>query len=602
MKNLINSKPKDWRPYASIFILILIVSLAAVTAQGYRSHKKVVDHQVLLRCENLAYLMEKWIADDFSSGKHEGVEQHLLSLNQHLSDTKIFIFDSNGKITFSTDRTKEKEPLASVFTADDSRQASENMLSNAMDSGRLYEGEIDGKPWAGIFLSSLNRSKCFPCHDKSLQVIGGVAVFIDTEAVQSEMVRGITVNAVLGALGALAAALVAGMVVYRLARRMEKVSEYSVQASKEVRNSLKILKDVALKLKQESDLENEQSSKTFEIANQSALTMKRCAAASMQMTIQIKQVDTDSTVLSENLGTTRDTIIDVSSDISSMAQMAQEMSSLVNTVASAIEEMYASQNEVAKSSAKCATVTSSASKEAERTTQIVGKLGTAAKEIGVVVDLITGIAGQTNLLALNAAIEAAGAGEAGKGFAVVANEVKELAKQTSKATEEIRNKVEGMQANTSAAIEAIETITSVINQIDSAMGTIASSVEEQTATTNEISKTVGASAESAESVAKKLGGAATKINDASTRLGEIAVLEQRVSRTLNEIAGSADGISSESSGLAQTINNISRVLNSFRDRMGQRSSLSEEQVLETDHLIALSNELREKMGVFGEQE
>ena len=125
---------------------------------------------------------------------------------------------------------------------------------------------------------------------------------------------------------------------------------------------------------------------------------------------------------------------------------------------------------------------------AERTNSTVGKLGESSAEIGKVIKVITSIAGQTNLLALNATIEAARAGDAGRGFAVVANEVKELAKETARATEEIGRKIDAIQSDTRGAVEAILQIGSIINQINDFQGTIASAVEEQTATTNEMSR------------------------------------------------------------------------------------------------------------------
>ena len=127
---------------------------------------------------------------------------------------------------------------------------------------------------------------------------------------------------------------------------------------------------------------------------------------------------------------------------------------------------------------------------AETTDQTVRQLGDSSIEIGNVIKVITSIAEQTNLLALNATIEAASAGEAGKGFAVVANEVKELAKATARATEEISKKIEAVQGETEGAVTAIRRITQLITQIDDVSKTIASAVEEQTATTNEIGRNI----------------------------------------------------------------------------------------------------------------
>ncbi len=138
----------------------------------------------------------------------------------------------------------------------------------------------------------------------------------------------------------------------------------------------------------------------------------------------------------------------------------------------------------------------------------MSKLGDSSTEIGQVVKVITSIAQQTNLLALNATIEAARAGEAGKGFAVVANEVKELAKQTAKATEDISRKIEAIQGDTKNAVGAIGHISEVIKQVNDISNTIASAVEQQNATTNEMARNVGEAAKGSGEITRNIAGVA----------------------------------------------------------------------------------------------
>ncbi len=215
---------------------------------------------------------------------------------------------------------------------------------------------------------------------------------------------------------------------------------------------------------------------------------------------------------SEELNTTSQQITANSEETSAQADVvskaAQAVSQNLQTVATGAEEMGASIKEIAKNATEAAKVATSAVRVAEATTATVSKLGESSNEIGQVIKVITSIAQQTNLLALNATIEAARAGEAGKGFAVVANEVKELAKETARATEDISRKIEAIQSDTKAAVDAIASISGVINQISDISGTIATAVEEQNATTNEMSRNVSEAAQGSGEITSNIAGVA----------------------------------------------------------------------------------------------
>ncbi len=192
-----------------------------------------------------------------------------------------------------------------------------------------------------------------------------------------------------------------------------------------------------------------------------------------------------------------------------VAAASEQVSKNVATVATSAEEMSASVKEIAKNANEAAKVATAAVKVAEETNQTVAKLGVSSVDIGKVIKVITSIAQQTNLLALNATIEAARAGEAGKGFAVVANEVKELAKQTAKATEEISQKIEAIQADAKGAVTSINQIGTIIGQINDISNTIASAVEEQSATTNEIARNASEAARGSTEISRNIANVST---------------------------------------------------------------------------------------------
>jgi methyl-accepting chemotaxis protein len=226
----------------------------------------------------------------------------------------------------------------------------------------------------------------------------------------------------------------------------------------------------------------------------------------------------------------------------------EQVSRNLQTVATGAEEMSATIRDIAKNASEAARVASEAVKNAQTTNAIVSKLGDSSAEIGQVIKVITSIAQQTNLLALNATIEAARAGEAGKGFAVVANEVKELAKQTARATEDISQRINAIQEDTKAAVEAIRTISGIINQINDISNTIATAVEEQSATTNEMSRNVVEAAKGSEAITQNITGVAqaaqntsSSAHDSQKAASQLAEMSTQLRRLVDQFTVDTNG-------------------------------------------------------------
>ncbi len=231
---------------------------------------------------------------------------------------------------------------------------------------------------------------------------------------------------------------------------------------------------------------------------------------------------------------------EVSAQANVVSAATEEVNRNLQTVATSTEEMSATIGEIAKNASEAAKVAAEALRSSVETNATITKLGESSAEIGQVIKVITSIAQQTNLLALNATIEAARAGEAGKGFAVVANEVKELAKQTAKATEDISQRIAAIQTDSKGAVEAIGKISAIIGRVNDISTTIATAVEEQSATTSEMSRNVTEAAKGSGEVARNITGvaqAAQSTSSGATESQKAAQALAQMSTELRELVG-----------------------------------------------------------------
>jgi methyl-accepting chemotaxis protein len=226
---------------------------------------------------------------------------------------------------------------------------------------------------------------------------------------------------------------------------------------------------------------------------------------------------------------------ETSAQAQTVSAAAEEISRSVDTVSAGSEEMGASIREISQNATEAARVANEAVAITASTAATMNKLGESSAEIGNVIKVITAIAEQTNLLALNATIEAARAGEAGKGFAVVASEVKDLAQETARATEDISQRVQAIQADTTGAVTAIEQITQVIARISDFQTTIASAVEEQTATTNEMNRSVSEAASGTGEIAENITGVAEAARLTSQGVAESQQTTAELARMSSEL-------------------------------------------------------------------
>lgn len=317
---------------------------------------------------------------------------------------------------------------------------------------------------------------------------------------------------------------------------------------------------------------NSQANMVAASSEQVSSSVSTVAAAAEQASSSVSNIATMTEEISSTFTNVSESASKTSENVKGIAESGAEMSDQINTVASAIEEMTSSLNEVAQNTAKGSLISQNAGKRTELINARMDALASASNKIGKVVSMIKNIADQTNMLALNATIEAAGAGEAGKGFAVVAGEVKELAKQSADATNEISDQIEEIQSTTDAAVKVIDEISKVISEIVGINTMIASSVEEQNATASEISRSVARTASNVNSVAERSSQSALLVTEIAKATDETAQSASEIARNVEEFRNGIREVAQSSNEAARGVSEISKNIQAIGTAARQTST------------------------------
>lgn len=307
-----------------------------------------------------------------------------------------------------------------------------------------------------------------------------------------------------------------------------------------------LTQQVAIKRKDEigvlADALNQMSSNLRAMFKSVVDGVQTLASASTELTAISKEMTSGAESTSARSNTVAAGAEQTSQNMGGVSAAMEQTTVNLSTVATASEEMTATIGEIAANAEKARQVTSEAVDSAQRVSSTMDSLGTAAKEIGKVTETISAISSQTNLLALNATIEAARAGAAGKGFAVVANEIKELARQTATATEDIKARIEGIQSSAGNAVNDIGSVTEVIRQVNEIVSGIAAAIEEQSAVTKDIATNVAQASRGVEDANRNVAEASKAVNSMAQDIAEVNQAAGEMSNSSSQILVSAEDL------------------------------------------------------------
>ena len=590
-------------PWLNLLIglsLVIILVLGSMIFMNIRYVDRLIQGQMHKQGEMLAESIEGSMFDALSVGNNDGVRSQFKRLKQTVPELGVYVYSFDQTIFFSSDPRFEGQTLNTVLGDASLTQKIGQMIETGDARGATFENRISGEPYMSLARPIRNESRCFHCHGKSRKILGGILVMSPTSDAYKAAYQARRLGIVIGAVGLVIVIFLTAFFFRRMALKLNRVVSRINDTSKSLAQSSESLTITSDEMTSQAEKMREKSGLAAEAIDRGSVNISNMAAAAEEFSMQIDSLNTTSEEMSRKVAAIGTGTEDVSDNLNNVAAAAEEMSNSVNAAAGAIEQMCATLNEVAKNASRGANVTGEATHRADQTSGTVTQLGSSAKEIGDIVDFIKGIAAQTNLLALNATIEAAGAGEAGKGFAVVANEVKELARQTARATEDVQKKVENMQTNTQTAMNAIQDIAKVISEINTIMITIATAVEQQTATTNEISKSTGEAAYAANAVSKNVHEAAGRAGETSRIVQDYVKAEQDISITIQDVSTSTRAIARDASEAALEIRSISESVGEIRDASdvgAEEAAKTHDASNELAHLAARLHDMVEKIKV-----
>ncbi|MCD4719493.1 MAG: hypothetical protein K8S13_06490 [Desulfobacula sp.] len=505
------------RLWLRLLIPVSVIVVAVVfTNLWFNISFQIKSAETQMKAQNkmLARAVEGGMFDALAIGDNDSVRTQFKRLNEQIKDLKVFVYDFNGVISFSTDINSVGKKMGD-FLDDNSKKDISSMLGSGQPSNRSFHVPFAGTPFLLENDPILNEQRCFHCHGEKRKVLGGISVFSSEMAIKQAIADGKMVSIIIGLAGLMVIILFMWLFFHFLVnkkvhmvlsatsnlRQKDFTHTYDVKEGDEINHILSKINLVTKDLRK--------------MIIQVVKNSDTISGSATELSHISENLNTASTDTSEKATTVSAAAEEMSSNNQSIATSMEQSTDTLNAIASAIEEMSVTVSEIAKNVSSSKEITEQVVEGFKVITQVVDELGGRANDVDIVTDEIRAISEQVSMLALNAKIEAARAGEAGKGFAVVAQEITELASETNESTLQADEKLRWIKEKSKEVTQKVVGLTVIIKESDEAISSISAAVEEQNVTTNEIAKNIN-------DVSAEISEVNNNVNEGASVAAEIA--------------------------------------------------------------------------------
>jgi len=488
----------------------------------------------------MARAVEGGMFDALAVGDNDTVRSQFKRLNEKINGFKVFVYDFNGIISFSSDIHSVGKPLGNYLEGE-AKNDLDSMLLAGEASNASFQVTLDKEIYAMENEPIRNEPKCFHCHGKSRKVLGGISVFSSMTSMKQSIQKGRNTSILIGVTGLCVIIFFVWLLFHFLVnkkvlmvldatsrmRQKDFTHEYTIEPGDEVNHILSRINLVTQELRQTIQQIVDNSGTIFSSANQLSQIADNLNVSSQEASEMTRNVSAAAEEMS--VGN------------QSIASAMEDATQSLNAIAAAVDEMSATVSEISKGSAGSKQIIEQVVEAFDSILSAVKELGSRANDVDEVTDEIRSISEEVSMLALNAKIEAARAGEAGKGFAVVAFEITDLATKTSQSTIEADEKLAWIKTTSGALIEKVMSLSDLVKSSDDAMSSIAAAVEEQNVTTLEIAKSINEVSGKITQVNQNVtqgAQVATEIARDITKVQDVSVQVQKNSGSVNENASS----------------------------------------------------------------